>query len=147
MSQTYVPADLRRLVRERAQDRCEYCLIPESATFAAHWIDHIMAEKHSGETKAENLANSCVVCNLRKGPSSVVAQWPQKGAIGRGPDRRAEVTTVAKGQGTCSARRDPRQSHRRIVSRSVRRCRKVALKSCGSKGLRFREGGGASVRR
>ena len=67
MSQTYVPAALRRFVRERAQDRCEYCLIPESATFAAHWIDHIVAEKHGGQTVAENLANSCVLCNQKKG--------------------------------------------------------------------------------
>ena len=67
MSQTYVPAGLRRLVRERARDRCEYCLIPESMTFAAHWIDHIIAEKHGGVTEAENLANCCVLCNQRKG--------------------------------------------------------------------------------
>src|SRR5437899_3217383 len=67
MSQTYVPADLRRLVRERAQEICEYCRIPESATFAPHWIDHIVAEKHGGKTEADNLANCCVVCNLRKG--------------------------------------------------------------------------------
>jgi hypothetical protein len=50
MSQTYVPAALRRLVRERAGDRCEYCLIPESASFAPHWIDHVVAEKHGGKT-------------------------------------------------------------------------------------------------
>jgi hypothetical protein len=54
MSQTYIPAALRRLARERAQDRCEYCLIPEAGTFAAHWIDHIVAEKHGGKTEAEN---------------------------------------------------------------------------------------------
>ena len=41
MSLTYVPAELRRLVRERARARCEYCLIPESAVFAPHEIDHI----------------------------------------------------------------------------------------------------------
>jgi hypothetical protein len=51
MSQTYVPAALRHLARERAQDRCEYCLIPEAVTFAAHWIDHIVAEKHGGKTE------------------------------------------------------------------------------------------------
>jgi hypothetical protein len=67
MSQTYIPAALRRLVRERAGERCEYCLIPESVTFAPHWIDHIVAEKHGGKTEAENLANSCVLCNQRKG--------------------------------------------------------------------------------
>ncbi len=67
MSQTYIPVPLRRLVRERAQGRCEYCLIPESLTFAPHWIDHIVAEKHGGKTESENLANCCVLCNQRKG--------------------------------------------------------------------------------
>jgi hypothetical protein len=67
MSQTHIPAALRRLVRERAADRCEYCLILESVTFAPHCIDHILAEKHGGKTEAENLANSCILCNQRKG--------------------------------------------------------------------------------
>jgi len=67
MSQTHIPAALRRLVRERAGERCEYCLIPESVTFSPHWIDHVVAEKHGGKTEAENLANSCVLCNQRKG--------------------------------------------------------------------------------
>jgi hypothetical protein len=58
MSQTYVPAELRHLVRERAHDCCEYCLIPESATFAAHQVDHIIAEKHGGQTDADNTALS-----------------------------------------------------------------------------------------
>jgi hypothetical protein len=67
MSQTYIPTALRRFVCERAGDRCEYCLIPESASFAPHWIDHIVAEKHGGKTDADNLANSCIICNKRKG--------------------------------------------------------------------------------
>jgi HNH endonuclease len=67
MSQIYIPAALRRLVRERSGDRCEYCLIPESVAFAPHWIDHIVAEKHGGMTDADNLANSCVLCNQSKG--------------------------------------------------------------------------------
>ena len=66
MSQTYVPAELRRLVRERARECCEYCLLPESAAFAPHEVDHIIAEKHGGRTNADNLALSCIVCNQRK---------------------------------------------------------------------------------
>jgi hypothetical protein len=80
MSQTYVPAALRRLVRERAKDRCEYCLIPEAATFAPHSIDHIVAEKRGGKTEAESLANSCTVCNLRKG-SDLTSVDPETGQI------------------------------------------------------------------
>ena len=44
MSQTYVPAELRRLVRMRAGERCEYCLIPETTSFATHQVDHVIAE-------------------------------------------------------------------------------------------------------
>lgn len=67
MSLTHVPAELRRLVRERAGGLCEYCRIAEAATFAPHEIDHVVAEKHGGETTAENLALSCTLCNRRKG--------------------------------------------------------------------------------
>jgi hypothetical protein len=67
MSQTHVPAALRRLVRERAGDRCEYCLMPESQSFASHWIDHVVAEKHGGQTELDNLAIACMLCNQHKG--------------------------------------------------------------------------------
>ena len=75
-----IPAALRRFVCERANYCCEYCLIPESATFAPHWIDHIVAEKHGGKTEAENLANSCILCNQSKG-SDLSSIDPQTGAI------------------------------------------------------------------
>lgn len=64
---TYIPAKLRRLVYERADRRCEYCLIPEIAVLAAHEVDHIISQKHGGSTESENLALSCALCNKRKG--------------------------------------------------------------------------------
>jgi len=67
MSSTYIPAALRRLVHERAGGRCEYCFIHEDDVFAAHEIDHIIAEKHGGPTEADNLALSCALCNKYKG--------------------------------------------------------------------------------
>jgi 5-methylcytosine-specific restriction endonuclease McrA len=67
VSTTHVPADLRRLVRARAGECCEYCRIPESASFVTHQVDHVVAEKHGGETVADNLAMSCALCNVRKG--------------------------------------------------------------------------------
>jgi hypothetical protein len=80
MSQTYISATLRRLVRERAHDCCEYCLIPEAMTFAPHWIDHIVAEKHGGKTEPDNLANSCILCNQSKG-SDLTSIDPETGQI------------------------------------------------------------------
>ncbi len=67
MSKTYIPVVLRKQVYERAKGRCEYCLMPDVATFASHEIDHIIAEKHGGRTEAENLALSCTLCNKHKG--------------------------------------------------------------------------------
>jgi 5-methylcytosine-specific restriction endonuclease McrA len=80
MAQTYVSAALRRLVRERAGGRCEYCLIPETLTFATHWVDHIVAEKHGGQTHDSNLALACVLCNQHKG-SDLTSIDPETGQI------------------------------------------------------------------
>jgi len=59
-------AELRGQVVERAGKRCEYCLIHEDDVVAAHQIDHVIAEKHGGATDPDNLAFSCMLCNLRK---------------------------------------------------------------------------------
>lgn len=67
MSRSYIPAELRKLVSERAQDCCEYYLIPEIAALFAHQVDHVIAEKHGGLTEADNLALACAICNKYKG--------------------------------------------------------------------------------
>jgi HNH endonuclease len=67
MSKTYVSVSLRRLVFDRAQGVCEYCLLPETLTAASHQVDHVIAEKHDGLTNENNLALSCAVCNYAKG--------------------------------------------------------------------------------
>ena len=67
MSGPQVTAELRRLVRQRAGNRCEYCLLAEADSLSSHQMDHILARKHGGETTPENLALSCVCCNQRKG--------------------------------------------------------------------------------
>ncbi|MBK7779503.1 MAG: HNH endonuclease [Ardenticatenia bacterium] len=77
MSST-VSAQLRRRVHERAKDRCEYCLIPETATLLKHEVDHVIAVKHGGETTDDNLSLSCRLCNRRKG-SDIAAIDPDTG--------------------------------------------------------------------
>ena len=69
MSGSHIPAALRRLVWERANGRCEYCLVHDDDVLLAHQPDHIIAEQHGGQTVAENLALACVHCNRRKGPN------------------------------------------------------------------------------
>jgi hypothetical protein len=82
VSQTYIPAALRREVRDRAQSRCEYCLYPEAFAFVSYCIDHIISEKHGGKTVSENLAYSCADCNLQKG-SDLASLDPTDGALVR----------------------------------------------------------------
>ncbi len=64
---TRVPDRLRRQARDRAQGRCEYCLIHEEDTNFPHEVDHVIAEKHSGPTTLDNLAWACGVCSRNKG--------------------------------------------------------------------------------
>ena len=65
----YLSRRLELEVRRRAADRCEYCLIPESVSELPFHIDHIIAQKHGGQSESENLAWACFSCNLRKGPN------------------------------------------------------------------------------
>lgn len=64
---TRIPTDMRERVIKRAQNCCEYCRIHEDDHFLTHEIDHIIAEKHRGETDDTNLCLSCFDCNRNKG--------------------------------------------------------------------------------
>lgn len=64
---SHVPTELRRLVFDRADNSCEYCLIRSDDTLFGCQVDHIIAEKHGGKTISENLACACVFCNRYKG--------------------------------------------------------------------------------
>lgn len=80
MSVTYIPVALRRLVEQRANQRCEYCQLPENVAFFPHEVDHVIAEKHGGVTDADNLAFTCWRCNRYKG-SDLGSFDPQTGAF------------------------------------------------------------------
>ena len=60
---------LDKFVRERADDRCEYCRLPQSKSRLRHQIEHVIARQHGGASTADNLALACVRCNLKKGPN------------------------------------------------------------------------------
>jgi hypothetical protein len=77
---TYVPAPLRRLVEERAQNRCEYCRLHIEDAFWPHEVDHIYAEKHGGATVEINLCFSCNTCNRYKG-SDICSLDPATGDV------------------------------------------------------------------
>lgn len=75
-----VSPDLRVLVVDRADRRCEYCLMPEWVAAHRHEPDHIVPRQHGGATEADNLALSCMRCNRRKGPN-VGSFDPQTGKL------------------------------------------------------------------
>lgn len=62
-----ISSALRRLVIQRANNRCEYCGISQIGQVATFHIDHIVPVVAGGETTAKNLALACVSCSLRKG--------------------------------------------------------------------------------
>ncbi len=62
-----ISQSLRDFVKQRANDRCEYCLIPDVAALHPHEIEQILPRKHSGESISENLAWGCWRCNRHKG--------------------------------------------------------------------------------
>jgi len=71
----YISESLRKLVYERANGRCEYCLLNTRYAYFPYEIDHIIAEKHGGKTAEDNLCLSCFECNRHKG--SDIASYDQ----------------------------------------------------------------------
>ena len=67
MTPARVSSKLRQEVIERAEGRCEYCLFPQDSSFLSFELEHIIAEKHGGESVLENLALACPYCNRYKG--------------------------------------------------------------------------------
>lgn len=62
-----ISESMRRQVAERAEYRCEYCLIPEKFLASIFHVDHIRSQKHKGKTILTNLAYACPHCNQNKG--------------------------------------------------------------------------------
>ncbi|MEA3209725.1 MAG: hypothetical protein QOE70_2782 [Chthoniobacter sp.] len=71
----------RRLVRERAASRCEYCALTEAQSPVAKLqIEHIVPRKHGGNDDAGNLALACIDCNLHKG-ANLTGIDPETGQV------------------------------------------------------------------
>jgi len=57
----------RQLVQRRANNRCEYCHLPQAGHTERFSIDHVVPSKHGGDDSSSNLALACLRCNLYKG--------------------------------------------------------------------------------
>ena len=56
----------RRVVRERARGRCEYCQSPVGFSTEPFTVEHIHPKSRGGPTTLDNLAFACAGCNGHK---------------------------------------------------------------------------------
>ena len=70
-----VSADLRQLVRGRANFACEFCAVTEADTGGELTVDHFHPKAKGGSDEADNLLYCCVRCNLHKAD-----YWPKSPA-------------------------------------------------------------------
>jgi 5-methylcytosine-specific restriction endonuclease McrA len=61
-----LPADVRMLVRQRAQGACEFCGVTEADTGGELTIDHFQPRVRGGTNTPENLLYCCYRCNQYK---------------------------------------------------------------------------------
>jgi 5-methylcytosine-specific restriction endonuclease McrA len=60
--------ELRHKVRQRADNRCEYCRLSQAHDrYHPFHVEHVIARQHGGSDNFDNLALACHQCNLRKG--------------------------------------------------------------------------------
>jgi 5-methylcytosine-specific restriction endonuclease McrA len=60
-------ARLRKSVRQRAKNQCEYCGLHQDFEPLRFHIEHIVPRQHGGKDSSENLALACHHCNRHKG--------------------------------------------------------------------------------
>jgi 5-methylcytosine-specific restriction endonuclease McrA len=75
-------AALRRLVWERAGNRCEYCQMKQEFDELTFQTEHIVPKKHHDADEADNLALACFACNNHKG-TNLSGRDPQTGELTR----------------------------------------------------------------
>ena len=63
-------AATKRFVQARANERCEYCRLPQAAQpYATFHIDHVVPRTHGSGDESLNICLACERCNAFKGPN------------------------------------------------------------------------------
>lgn len=75
-----LPAELALAVRERAGNRCQYCLMHQRLQGATFHIEHIVPRSKGGRSEPTNLALACPSCNLHKA-DRITGSDPVSGAV------------------------------------------------------------------
>lgn len=66
MPSSYILPEIKRLVIDRAQGRCEYCQCRADYTTETFPIEHIIPVSRGGTSQPDNLALACSSCNGHK---------------------------------------------------------------------------------
>src|SRR3954469_13829710 len=66
MAASFIPPALRRRVRRRAANICEYRRYPQVACYATFECDHVVPLIAGGGVSVNNLAWACPTCNSAK---------------------------------------------------------------------------------
>ena len=66
MGQPAIPRAIRRLVRDRSGNRCEYCLHPASYASGPFVCEHVWPRVHGAGNTQTELAWACSGCNSHK---------------------------------------------------------------------------------
>lgn len=73
-----ISQELKREIREIAENCCEYCRMAENDRASKFQIDHVIPVKHGGKDVRDNLCLACLKCNAYKGPNAAALD-PQTG--------------------------------------------------------------------
>lgn len=63
---TELPEGIRQRVRQRAGNRCEYCLSHQDYVMGRLQIDHVIPRAKGGSDTEDNLCLACELCNQYK---------------------------------------------------------------------------------
>ena len=61
-----IPDNIRKQVRKRGKNRCEYCLSNQDYVMGILQIDHIIPIAKGGKNTEDNLCLACELCNQYK---------------------------------------------------------------------------------
>lgn len=80
MARQTVPRAVRRLVRDRAGNRCEYCRHPASHAYSSFVCEHVVPRVRGAGNDLSELAWACPGCNSHK-YAKTQARDPQTGRL------------------------------------------------------------------
>jgi hypothetical protein len=78
MAREAIARAVRRQVRDRAGDRCEYCLHPASFSCAPFVCEHVLPRARGSGSSSADLAWACPACNGHK-YAKIHSRDPQTG--------------------------------------------------------------------